>query len=275
LKGRCTLIENIPIVARSAEVSPTDAILSSIVGYYERQFPILGPPQPKRVQQLFSLTVATQKDMDDARRDAFSAALYGLEASTFKSFRDVARAHLGESDGAVRGYFLRTLERARVDETLQRVARDRFQTVKVERIGAVSFAAMKNAVAGQKPAVLSVGGGKYVYAVVGYFEPEALAIVIDSDAAKPLRVPAERVLITEQDRKSSGKFATRAREKLKGETLLFDGRTSCLEQRPAGLKFLNPSKLGGGTDLYVILEWALDLSRMQEFIRVQGTIQRK
>lgn len=103
------------------------------------------------VQQLFSLTVSTQKDMDDAGRNALYTALYGLETSTFQSFRDVARAHPGETDGAVRSYVLRTLGRARVDETLQMLARDRFQTVKVERISAVSFAAVKNAVTAQKP----------------------------------------------------------------------------------------------------------------------------
>jgi hypothetical protein len=172
-----------------------------------------------------------------------------------------------ETDGAVRSYFLRTLGGAGVEETLRKIASERFQTVKVERFTTLSFATVKNAVRAQKPAVLSVRGGQITYAVIGYFDPENLAIVIDSDSARPIQVPAERVLLTEQDRKSTGKFASRAREVLKGQTFLDDDRTSCGVGRPAGLRFLNPNKLREGTELYVVHTWGLDTPRVLGIIR--------
>ena len=115
--------------------------------------------------------------------------------------------------------------------------------------------------------MLSIDGGKHVYAVVGYVEEGQTLIVIDPESAKPVAVPAEQVFLTDADRKSAGEFSRRAREVLQDRKILIDEATSCAAQRPNGVRFLNPFKIAGQIQLYVIHDWVLDKDQVKELLR--------
>jgi hypothetical protein len=114
--------------------------------------------------------------------------------------------------------------------------------------------------------MINVNNGQYVYAAIGYFEGRL--VVIDSDSARPLKVPAQSILLTEQDRKSTKEFASRARELLKDETLLVDEMSSCgVKKRSVGLKFVDLSKLPERTEISIIRAWDLDMARVLKLIQ--------
>lgn len=271
LKGRCALIEKVPIVAKAANVSMTAATLSSVVGYYERQVPILGPPVPRRIPKLVENTRAAYKELDMAAFDAVAKALYTVEARSFRNYIVSARQHLNETEGAIRSYILQKyvneLGPAEIGEILRKLAGDKLQAVTVENILRPSAEAIKSFINKEKTAVLSIDSGKYVYAVVGYVEEGQTLIVIDPQSAKPVAVPAEQVFITDADRKSAGEFSRRAREILQDRKILIDEATSCAAKRPNGVRFLNPFKVAGQIQLYVIHDWTLDKGQVKELLR--------
>jgi hypothetical protein len=272
LNAPCTLIEGVPIVSRSEvrEASPSDAIVSSIIGYYQRDFPILGPPVPSRVDQLVWATSSTYKITNLSQQNELRKALSAVEAKSFANFKDISLKYPSESDGGVRIHFLYSLGRKGPTEKLERIAKEQNQTVFTKTVTEVSYSGIMNTVLAKKLSILNIDQGKFVYLVVGTYQAEELAIVIDPDSARLNVLPAEEVYLTEKDRKSTGSFATQAREILSGQTVAVDEITSCKGKRPAGLRFLHLKNLfSSRTHLQIIQDWQLDKAWLRSFIARQ------
>ncbi len=259
------LVEGIPIVPQAKGSSPLSASLSSVVGYYERSFPILGPPVPKRVPRLAHQSVITLGwSPDDKTIDGVAKVWYDVEARSSERFFAVSyKVPPPVTEGTIRSYGLQSMDIGSL-EALQRLAHERLQNVKIDRVPSTTPDGLRAGLQKKAPAVLVVDQGKAVYTVAGLHE--RMAVVIDPGSAKPLALPAQQVLLGEKDRRSSGEFASRARALLKDEEVLVDDSTSCRERKPDGVQFVDPSRLAGPVDAYVVY-WFTDFTAVQRSMK--------
>lgn len=264
-RGCSTLIEGVPIVRRPEGASAVSAALSSVIGFYERTYPILGPPVPQRAQRLASQSISAMGvARDPGLTDAVARVWYDVEArSSERFFAESQRLRKPASEGMVRSYAIQRADIGKV-EGLQWFARDKLQTAKVDRFSPPVIDILAINLRAKMPVIIVVNGGQHAYVGVGF--DESRVVVIDHESAKPLVVPAEQFLLTEEDRKSSSEFATKARESLRGQMVLLDAVTACTERRIEGIRFISSSKLGTRVEMYTI-SWSSDLYAVQQLIR--------
>jgi hypothetical protein len=259
--GQCpNLIEGIPLVPQAKGSPPLSASLSSVVGYYDRSFPILGPPVPDRIPRLVKQAVMTLGwDTDETTIDGVYKLWYDVEARSSERFFAVShKAPPPATEGTIRSYGLQAMDIGSV-EALPRLARQRLQDVRIDRVPATPDG-FRVGIMKKAPVVLVIDHGKATYTVVGLHE--RMAVVIDPGSAKSLALPAQQALLGEEDRKSTGEFASRAKALLKDEKVFIDDTTSCREKRPEGLQFVDPGRFKGSVDAYVIY-WFTDFNAVQ------------
>jgi hypothetical protein len=256
------LLDGVPIIPKAEGLNLMNLALSSVIGYYERAFPILGPPVPQRAERLTSQSVATLGWTKDATAtDAVTKVWYGVETRSWESFFDKSRSvRMPATEGVLRGFALQRLDIDRV-EALAMLARDRLQKVKIDHVPSLSLDALGGALRARHPVVIVLDRPKSV-AYTAVASHESWAVVVDPDSAKPSAVPAEQELLGEEDRKSPGEFATQARELLKNRKILLDEPTACVAKRPTGLRFLNVTKPAGRGEMHVVT-WEPDVDAIR------------
>lgn len=252
------------MVQRAPDVASLGAALSSVVGYYERQLPIIGPPVPKRIENLLIRPIPGLKPLDAREQALLSKTLYEIQDRNLEVFLEHTRAHPNESDGIIRSYILQKHRAGEINDTLRQIARDRLQDVSVEKrsiTSGVPFGDMviplSEAVDRKNLALLYIRDSALAYVSVGYQYGGELLIVIDPAASVPKPVPAEQILLTDEDRKSGDPWSKQARELVAKQTVLVDELTSCKGSRPAGLRFLNTGRLRDRADAYIVRAWTL------------------
>lgn len=271
LAGDCTIIEGVPIVRKVKGISTEATVLSSIMGYYDKILPVLGPPLAKRVPDLLARmqSEAIKKGLKLTAREVVirTDALYRVEANNFEEFIEFARKHPNQTDGVIRGYILDAhgvgSGLLKAFNVLQDIAKTNLQVVRIENLSSPKPMWFKNVIDEKKFGLLSISGGKFVYTVVGYAYGGELAVVIDPESARATELPAIDVLLTKNDRESKGEFAVRARDLLRDQRIAVDAITTCTSKRPPGLRFINPFKLDEDFEAFVFHQWALDPSQIR------------
>lgn len=268
---RCTLVENVPIVPRTGGVPAGEAALSSVLGYYERRFPLIGPPQPKRIEALAAAPIPGMRALSDSDRLTLTRLLHDVDQRNFDAFLDMARRYPDVTDGVIRGRLIGQNHRGDVAVTLRKLASDGYQTVAIEPLQlrqGVPFGQnvdpLTAAVDAKQLALLTISGQQpMVLTSVGYASGGEILIVIDPTEAEPVPVPAESAYLTEADRRSQGPWAQRARELFARQTANEDAVTACRGSRPRGLRFLAAGRLLGRAEAHIIRSWSLDLVRVR------------
>ena len=271
LAGDCTLIEGVPIVRKVKGISTEAAVLSSIMGYYNKILPVLGPPLAERVPDLLARMQSEGLNLTAREVEIVTEALYRVEAKNFEEFVEFSRKHPNQTEGVIRAYildahgvgsgFLRDFN------VIQRIAKTNFQVVHIEKLSNPKSMWFKNVIDEKKFGLLSMGGGKFVYAVVGYAYGGKLAVVIDPESAHATELPAINVLLTKSDRESKGEFATRARDLLRDQRIAVDSMTTCTTKRPPGLRFIAPFNIDEDFEAFVFHQWALDPSQIRKMVK--------
>ena len=257
LRESCSLIEQVPIVAPPP--SPLIAVLSSVIGYYEHQFPTLAPLIPGRRRALGALPLFQTLGSND--RDYLSKVLEANADKHLEAFLRVAEAHPDKSLGQVRGYVLQEHQRRPIEEIIEAYAKARLLTVAIDRARFEFPQTFKVAVDAKTPVILRVGND--VYVGVGYFERSGSVIVVDPRVATAKSVPASQALLTERDRVSDGELSTFARKILADRKIVIDELTACAEQKPAGLRFVKERHFRDA-EMYVVHGWALDTELLKQ-----------
>jgi len=256
IQKQCTLIEGVPLISKTADLTGQSVALSVLTSYHERELPILGPGRPKRVERLFTEGRLHGESMMKSESSSLETALYKSEDASFRQFLKYARRHPSFTEGQVRAAALQDTSELHPTQTLRSLAETRGQSVKIEQ-AAARFSSIKSAVDKKFIGVLAVNNDTLLYPVVGY-AGESQAVVIDSEEAKPSYRPASEILLTESDRKSNREFARKVREYLQRVKVSVDMVTSCRGPRPPGLKLVNLEKLPESR-FYLITEWMVDL----------------
>lgn len=272
--GPCTLVEGVPIVKGQPDVAPVNAGMSSIIGYHERQLPILGPPVAGRIEGLVSQPVPGLKPLRAGEKSVLTRKLYELQDTNFRAFLETANSHPNQTDGAIRSYILQQQQAKGVEDLISGITQKQFQTVGFEKRPLTSRASFNDMVAPlkaaadtKKLALLVARDSGSTFVSVGYASGGELLIVIDPSSAESRFVPAEQVLLPDEDRKSSDEWSRRVREIAANRTEPVDGVTSCKGNLPPGVRFLNPARMRDRVDAYIVHSWTLSgtaLRRMFE-----------
>jgi hypothetical protein len=256
IQKQCTLIEGVPLIGKTGDLSPQAVALSVQMSYHERELPILGPGRPKRVERLVAQGRFHGESLTKEDSSLLESALYRSEDASYREFLKYARLHPTFTEGQVRAAALQETVTLHPTQTFRNLAEARGQTVKIDQ-APPRFSIIKDAVDHKLIGVLAFDHDSTLYPVVGYVG-DSQAVVIDPEGAKPLYRPATEALLTESDRKSQGEFARKSREYLQRITVPVDVRTSCRGPRPPGLTLVNLQKLPPSR-FYVITEWTVDI----------------
>ena len=267
-KDICSLIENVPLVKRVPEITSVAATASAILGYFERDYPIFGPPVYGRgARMLNKFGDRAGRTPSAEERDKLSGLFHELEVEAFKTYAQNARAYPGESLGIARSRYLQKRGSQPMETLLAGVAKERRQVVRGQILG-LSQVDFISSIDSKRLLILVLDGGKTTFSVVGYFQRGEFLIVIDPETAQPVMVPAYDVQLTDKDRIATDPWSQNAREILKGEKLVVDEVTSCKGRRPSGLRFLSPGRLDYKlTQVHVITEWGLDIAALEQLLK--------
>ena len=256
IQKQCSLIEGVPLISKTGDLSARAAALSVLTSYHERDLPILGPPRPKRVERLFTEGRFIGESMTKSESGSMETALYKSEDASFRQFLQYARRHPAFTEGQVRAAALQDISELHPSRTLRNLAEMRGQRVNIAE-GPATFSTIQRAVDNKRIGVLALNQDTTLYPVVGYAGARQ-AIVIDSEEARPNHRPASDILLTESDRTSQREFARKVRKYLERVKVPVDMVTSCRGSRPPGLKLVNLEQLPDSR-FYLITEWLVDV----------------
>lgn len=270
----CPHIENVPIVGSGSIVTSKNAALSSIVGYINADFPILGPPPPSRLLRLVAQTeakvseVKPQRDSQSGRggknkqlQSLLYKRLHEVENQAFREFLHYSRGRSYEAEGLIRAYALQESYNHKPRATLQRLAFNRAQVSRVRTIPP-SRQAIAQIIRSKSIAILSVDDDLSVYPVLGGLRDGEYITVINTREARYIEKSAAEVLLTPQDLHSEREFAKKAREQLRGKILKMEILVTCTGSRPPGVTFIRTDAVPTTAELSVIDGWELDVSRL-------------
>jgi hypothetical protein len=271
-KGKCTLIEGVPIVPQAPKVQPVDAAISSVLGFYEATLPLVGPAQPGRLDRLVAAT-PIGRPLDAQEQQTLAERLDEIQQQTWQTFLTAARANPNQTDGMVRSHVVTKLGGPTPSAVLRKIAADRLQAVTIDTLtltsqtvgGLAGF--LTGAVDKKAPTLLIVDGGKATFVGVGYGAGGELLIVVDPQSAKARLVPGDEAFMSESDRKSSDAWAQEARKTYARRRVPVDEITSCKGSRPAGLRFLLPYRLVNRTEIHAVRDWGLDAARIRVLLQ--------
>jgi hypothetical protein len=258
----CLHVTGVPIVGTDRKVSMRAAALSTIAGYYDAKFPVLGPPTPHKVQHLAEEAIRSTQNPEATGRfsNLLSSLILQLQDKAYSEFLQYAEGRPYEADGLIRAYAIDENYLGEAGEALQMLATPKYQVVRV-RNRPPTMAAFAHLGRSGLVGILSLDEGA-VYPVIGQLHDGEIATIIDPGEATYIVRAAADIFLTPQDRQSNGEFARHARTVLKDKTVRLDINVSCIGPRPSGVRFINVEKLPSSAELSVIEEWKLDIPRL-------------